>query len=128
MSETPKAVPARLDPHGTEKPLTRIVHHPHPNHCAGPGIALKHPEYETESGERIPLAAPKDSITCEVGTSGEWHGALFRQGSEDITEAIAFHGSDSHIRAEAVQEYLSQLPQEILLILHAHHKKAAEES
>lgn len=48
-------VPARLDPNGDAKPLTRIVHHVNPDWCQGPGMPLHNPEYESETGERIPL-------------------------------------------------------------------------
>jgi hypothetical protein len=39
------------------KPKTRIVQHVNPNHCIGPGIALKRPEYENEQGQRTSLAS-----------------------------------------------------------------------
>lgn len=47
---------ARLDPDGTAEPKTRIVHHPNREHCLGPGTKLSKPEYEDESGKRIPLS------------------------------------------------------------------------
>lgn len=53
MSKTKKA---RLDPHGTEKPKTRIVTHHPEMACIGPGSALRNPEYEDEYGNRIPLS------------------------------------------------------------------------
>lgn len=53
--ESPKTAPARLDPNGDAKPLTRIVHHVNPDWCQGPGMPLHNPEYESETGERIPL-------------------------------------------------------------------------
>lgn len=54
---------ARLDPNGTEKPLTRIVHHPPAGACHGPGMPLHHPEYEDAAGIRMPL---KVSMTPKI--------------------------------------------------------------
>lgn len=54
---------ARLDPNGTEKPLTRIVHHPPAGACHGPRMPLHRPEYEDASGARMPL---KVSITSKI--------------------------------------------------------------
>ena len=52
----PLAEPARLDADGTAQPKTRIISHPNPGHCFGPGMALKDPELEViATGERIPL-------------------------------------------------------------------------
>ena len=51
-----KAKPARLDPNGTEKPLTQIIHHPLVGICVGPSSVLQNPELETvETKERIKL-------------------------------------------------------------------------
>lgn len=47
--------PARLDADGTARPKTRIVHHPVAGNCFGPGVPLRDPEWESESGERIKL-------------------------------------------------------------------------
>lgn len=57
-----KHTPARLDPHGTEKPRTRIVTHANPDHCFGPGVPLNRPEYEAEDGSRVPLEVPVESV------------------------------------------------------------------
>jgi len=46
---------ARLDADGTAKPKTRIVSHPKRDHCVGPGMKLRRPEYEAEDGTRTPL-------------------------------------------------------------------------
>lgn len=51
----PKAELARLDADGQAKPKTRIVNHVKQDWCVGPGTPLHNPEYETETGERIPL-------------------------------------------------------------------------
>ena len=57
-----EAKPARLDPHGTEQPKTRIVSHFVQGHCIGPGMMGDHPELEDiQTGERIPLE--EDSVT-----------------------------------------------------------------
>jgi hypothetical protein len=52
---------ARLDKDKSAKPLTRIVHHPNPNHCIAHGllgsVAVFHPEYEDETGARTSLAS-----------------------------------------------------------------------
>jgi len=50
-----EAVAARLDADGTAQPLTRIISHPPVNWCVGPGTRLVQPEYEDQSGKRIPL-------------------------------------------------------------------------
>jgi hypothetical protein len=64
-----KAQPARLDPHGTEKPLTRLVDHRHPGHCFGPSMALRRPEYQGADGKRISLAPVSDNaiVPSEAG-------------------------------------------------------------
>lgn len=54
-SAAPQTDAARLDPEGTAKGKTRIIHHPNRDWCVGPGIALVDPELETEDGSRIPL-------------------------------------------------------------------------
>ena len=53
----PDKTPARLDPHGTEKPKTRIIHKV-PN-ATYQGSMLGDPQYEDEKGERVPLNPKK---------------------------------------------------------------------
>ena len=57
-----KAIPARLDPKGDAKPLTRIISQSVGGTLHGPGFTLLHPELEDESGKRTPLTAmfPED--------------------------------------------------------------------
>lgn len=53
---TGRAAPARLDPDGTEKPRTRIVHHPRAGQRVGPGMELQGAvELEQEGGSRISI-------------------------------------------------------------------------
>lgn len=51
-----KTAPARLDPTGTERPRTRIVHHPAMGSLVGPHMALQgRVELEQEDGTRVRL-------------------------------------------------------------------------